>query len=152
MALNSAIDGRECPTTAIAQEHSTALFVPSELLLPLLSRHPDLNQKFLSCCSECMRDLIKQVEVLSLGSVRSRLCGHLLDLFAEAGVAPDERFRLPTTRAGLAQQIGTVREVATRRLRALHDAAVIHIDGRWLTVLDWDQLRAFAGRNRAGCQ
>jgi CRP/FNR family transcriptional regulator len=132
-------DGSTYPATAIAASAVTcAVFSREALQRALLAR-----------LAGRVRHVIERLDGAQARTVGQRLSRHLVGRFRTAGAAP---FDLGGTQTAVAEELGTVREVLVRELRALRDAGAIAPvgRGRW-RVVDEDRLRHRAGlRGREG--
>jgi len=117
--------------------------VPASDFLRLVDECPELARVLLE---DFACRLSRLAEDLSLRTVRGRLARFLLEHAegreGEAGTAPVLR---RWTQEEIAAQIGTVREVVARTLRAFAEAGLLKIEGHWLILLDREGLEAEAG-------
>lgn len=116
--------------------------------LRLVDECPELARVLLEDFARRLDRLSHLVEDLSLRTVRGRLARFLLERAegekeAEAGAATVVR---RWTQEEIAAQIGTVREVVARTLRAFADAGLLKIEGHRIILLDREGLEAEAGR------
>lgn len=122
--------------------------VPVPDFLRLVNECPELTRVLLEDFARRLDRLSRLVEDLSLRTVRERLARFLLEHAegkkgAEAGAATLVR---RWTQEEIAAQIGTVREVVARTLRAFADAGLLKIEGHRIILLDREGLEKEAGR------
>ncbi len=120
--------------------------VPVSDFLRLVDECPELARVLLEDFARRLDRLSCLVEDLSLRTVRERLARFLLEHAegreGEAGTAAVLR---RWTQEEIAAQIGTVREVVGRTLRAFADAGLLKIEGHRIILLDREGLEAEAG-------
>ncbi len=124
--------------TAEAVDRATLHVIPCEDLIRLVTTSPELALVLLRDFAERLDQLTDLVEDLSLRTVRGRLARFLLEQ-AEAG-AVTRRW----TQEEMAAQLGTVREMVGRTLRAFTDAGLIKFDRQRIELLDRKGLEAEA--------
>lgn len=133
---------RRYPATAIVSKDATCFVVPSEAATRLLSECPSFSRFLLERAAQRVEKLVKRLEAQTLGAVRSRVAASLLGIISEAGSSTVE---LPTPQAEWAEDLGTVREVLSRELKALCDQGLVRrVDRGRLRVLDEDGLERVA--------
>lgn len=115
--------------------------------LRLVDECPELARVLLEDFARRLDRLSRLVEDLSLRTVRGRLARFLLE-HAEGreGESGAEAVLRRWTQEEIAAQIGTVREVVARTLRAFAEAGLLKIDGHRIILLDREGLEAEAGR------
>ncbi|MDQ2799546.1 MAG: Crp/Fnr family transcriptional regulator [Armatimonadota bacterium] len=134
-------DGGNYPYSAEAAQNDTILwFVPRDRFREILHHSPEIAERALLALGVRLRRMVQIAEAQSLYSVRARLVVYLLE--TAQGRAS---FRLEETNEAIAGHLGTVREVVSRTLRTLKDADVIGLRGRWVTVINREELRRIAG-------
>lgn len=122
--------------------------VPVPDFLRLVDECPELARVLLEDFARRLDRLSHLVEDLSLRTVRGRLARFLLEHAeggkgAEAGAATAVR---RWTQEEIAAQIGTVREVVARTLRAFAEAGLLRIEGHRIILLDREGLEKEAMR------
>jgi len=112
--------------------------VPCQRLRELMSEHHDLALAALKYLASEVRRLSDMVEGLALHTVRTRLARFLL---AQAdGALPPQRW----TQEEIASQIGTVREMVGRTLRALAADGLIRRERGRVAIMNRDGLEGEA--------
>lgn len=121
------------PATAIAAEPTTCLILSHDAVRMAMAVDPGLAFFLLERLSQRVQSLVERVDQIAAHSVQARLAHYLL-LRSEtvASSRPcsgtvDHRpaFSLGMTQTALAEELGTVREVVVRSLRALRDLGAI---------------------------
>lgn len=115
--------------------------LPVPDFLRLVDEYPELARVLLKDFARRLDHLTRLVEDLSLRTVRERLARFLLEHAGEeAAVA--RRW----TQEEIAAQIGTVREVVARTLRAFADTGLLKIEGHRIILLDRERLEEETGK------
>jgi CRP/FNR family transcriptional regulator len=137
-------DGGNYPASASAVEDAEALFVSRVDLRAICLEHPEVSLKMLQVVGGRLRRLVGIIEELSFTTVRHRLIAWLLRTARAEGKNTDRglTFLLTTNHQDLASQIGTVRELVSRNLARLQAQSFIEMNGREITVLDYEGLEA----------
>ena len=137
-------DGGNYPYSAEATQADTAVwFVPRDRFREVMRADPEIAERALLALGVRLRQMVQIAEAQSLYTVRARLAAHLLEV-----AGGRETFRLGETNEAISGQLGTVREVVSRTLRTLKEAKVIGLRGRWVDVLDGEELRRIAGTDQ----
>ncbi len=121
---------------AICEVDTRLAFLPRPLFSALLSSSPAFREYVFSAFAERMHSMMHLLEQVAFVRVETRLAGALLKL-AEGGV-------VHATHAELATQIGSVREVVSRRLDALAKRGFVQLDRGSVTLSNPAALLAFA--------
>lgn len=133
------------PGTAIAAEQTRVLLLPGDALRRELRGNGDLAALFLSRLARRTREIIGRFDSVAHSTVLRRVARHLVDRHAATRGA-GRAFSLGMTLVELAEELGTVKEVVVRELRALRRLRLIEPAGRGLyRVADLPALRGIAG-------
>ena len=137
-------DGGNYPYSAEAAQADTAVWaVPRDRFREVMRAHPEIAERALLALGVRLRQMVQIAEAQSLYTVRARLAAYLL------GVGRGRTaFRLEETNEAISSHLGTVREVVSRTLRTLKEAKVIGLSGRWIEVLDGEELHRIAGADQ----
>ena len=138
--------GGEYPATAIAATETRCAVIGKETLRTMMVDDPQLSWRLLEKLARRVRGLVERVDALATQDVAARLAAHILARTAAAGGR--EVATLDGTQADLAEELGTVREVVVRQLRALERDGVM----RRLTRGRYEILRLDALREAAGAE
>jgi len=128
------------PATTTALEATDVWVIPSEEILSLVKRFPDLALAIISILSERIVKYIELVEDLSLRSVDERLASTLL---RNAELMDGEMVvqrRAWTTLDEMAVRLGTVRDVLSRAMKTLELEGYIMVDKQKIVIVDVNEL------------
>lgn len=128
--LVSALDGGDNVATLDALSEATIYVVPCRAFQRIVAEHQEVSLAVSQYLAGEVRRLSDMVESLALHTVRSRLARFLLE--RAEGKAPAQRW----TQEEIASQIGTVREMVGRTLRAFADAGWIRRERGRIVVVD----------------
>jgi CRP/FNR family transcriptional regulator len=138
--------GGVLPGTAIAAEPSVCAIFPKEALRAAIAANPDVAFALLARLALRVRELVGRLDQVASNSVAARLAGYLLRRGDERGSAV---VSLGMTQSQLAEELGTVREVIVRELRALRTAGIIQPSrGGGVEILDAARLSERAAQLR----
>jgi CRP-like cAMP-binding protein len=143
----SAIDGHARSATASALTPVEVLAVPCAAFIELMHRHPPLMYQLLVSVVGRLRGSVRRQLEHGTGDAMGRLCGRLMELADEYGEAGDDgciELRLPVSQTDLAAWTGQSREAVVKALRDLRRLGWITSQGRRITVVSADRLRARA--------
>ena len=124
------------PGTATALEAVDAWAIPSQTLLTLVKRYPELALAIIHKLSERVLHYIGLVEDLSLRSVEARLAHTLLrnaELLEGQVVVPRRDW---TTLDEMAVRLGTVRDVLGRAMKTLEVEGYLKVEKQIIIILD----------------
>jgi len=127
------------PAYAEPLEPTTLLFFPKDQFLQLLHSQSRIAINMIGGLSRFLRQFASQIEELTFKDVPARLARYLLDLAGEAS-----EFSLPISKSQLASNLGTVSETLSRTFRKLSDEGYIQVDGKQITIRDFDLLTDLA--------
>jgi len=138
----SVFDGGPCPATAVAQEPSTVIMVPTAAVWRCLREDPESAASSLKVMASRLRVLVALISDLSHLDVTARVAKTLLAQHRSVG-----RTSFTVNQSDLAALTGTSREVAARGLKRLEDAGAIARRRSIVEVIDAAVLeRAADGR------
>jgi CRP-like cAMP-binding protein len=138
-------EGGGYPATAVAASQTTCLVVGRDAIGAAMRSDPELAWRFLARLAGRVRTLVERVDQLAARSVPQRLAALLVGRRLESP-ASDRSITLGGTQQEIAEELGTVREVVVRAVRALRDAGAIQPLGRGrYEVRDLRRLREIAG-------
>jgi CRP-like cAMP-binding protein len=135
--------GGRYPATAIAAEPTRCLFLPEAAVRRAIAVDPALAFFFLQRLSHRIENLVERVDRLTVSSVQTRLAHFILQRYRATIALPKSRsksdkavFSLGMTQTALGEELGTVREVVVRALRALRQSGAIESvgDGKYRVV------------------
>lgn len=142
------------PATAIAAEPTRCLFLSHSAVREVMSADPEVALYFLRRLSLRVKSLVERMDENAATSVQTRLARFILQRSEKtggtsrlgAGARRSTVFSLAMTQSALAEELGTVREVVVRALRALRELGAIERtgDGKY-RIGDLAVLKAIAG-------
>jgi CRP/FNR family transcriptional regulator len=135
------------PADARAVESSQVLLVQKSGFLALLQRQPDLALRMLASMSLHLRELVGQLEDLTLKDVETRLANWLIKRCPKPDSAQPVQIELKTTKRVLAAELGTISETFSRTLAKFREQKLIAVKGKSLTVLSPAALGQLLRRN-----
>ncbi len=138
------------PADARAVESSQVLLVHKAGFLWLLRRQPELALRMLAAMSAHLRDLVTQLEDLTMRDVETRLANWLLKRCPRPDSDQPLSIELKTTKRVLAAELGTVSETFSRTLARFRQQRLIAVKGKTLTVVSPARLADLLRRNLGG--
>jgi len=136
--------GGRYPATAIAAEPTRCLFLPEAAVRRAIAVDPALAFFFLKRLSHRIENLVEKVDRITVSSVQTRLAQFILERHQATIASSRSRaksgkgavFSLGMTQTALGEEVGTVREVVVRGLRALRLSGAIESvgDGKYRVV------------------
>lgn len=124
---------------AITATTSEVVLIPRGLFLTLMEDDAAFRGYVFSAFATRMQSMMHLLEMLAFRRIESRLAGALLDRMMMSG-----QVNIQATHQELATQIGSVREVVSRRLEAFSRAGMVSTDRGIVTLLDTNALRRLA--------
>jgi CRP/FNR family transcriptional regulator len=114
--------------------------------MEFLRANPDAALAALKVLASRLRKVTLRLEGVTLQDVGQRLAQLLLERAARAEPSNGKiSFILKEPHQRIAATLGTVREVIARQLRRFANEGLIEVNGRNITILDADRLRARIG-------
>ena len=134
--------GGAYPATATAAEPVRCAVLTADVVERLLGEEPEFARFALRRMARRARVVLERLDELSDYTGTARVAGFLRALADETR---SSELRLGVSQAALAEQLGTVREVLVRSLRALCDEGAIRRTGRSrFAIVDEHRLRDLA--------
>lgn len=136
------------PADTRALEDSVVILIHREPFLEHLRRHSELALRMLASLSRHLHELVGTIESYKLRDAESRLVHWLLERCGKEEAA--SQITMNTTRAVLAEELGTRPETLSRIFAKLRGLELITTEGRHIQVPDPVGLRNFmntAGKN-----
>lgn len=129
-------DRKGYPATFVAESECVVVSLPRKDLMALLSTHPEACLSIVGGLAQRLRMMEALVAQMSFEDTAHRLWDFLYERSENCGCRKFPRALEPIpTRERIANAIGTVREVVSRRLSALVDSGHIRIEGRRMVLL-----------------
>lgn len=135
------------PSTVVAEESTTVLFIDKAQIKQLCLKYPQIALAALKVLATRLRRCSDLVESLSLHEVDQRLAKFLLTEAKLHGKYINNNLvvDLVLTHQQIAARIGSVREVISRALNRLQQNALIIVNGRQILIPDEKTLSSYAG-------
>ena len=135
------------PADARALEASQVLLVRKDGILVLLMKQPDLALRMLGSMSNHLRELVGQLDDLTLKDVETRLANWLLKRCPDPQSDQPVRVELTMTKRVLAAELGTVSETFSRTLAKLRIQKILTVKGKTFVIHSPAKLRSLLGKN-----
>ena len=120
---------------------SVILLVPRATLIEAAAAHPACGLQLAVSLSRGIASLTDDIHAYSLHSGRQRVANYLMHV-ASSNVTRGRPFPLPAKKSIIASRLGLTPEYFSRMLHELIVARAIAVEGRQITILDPDALRA----------
>lgn len=134
--------GTTYPATAIASSRTVCVAITRDGLLAAIHEDPELALSLMGRLAARVRHVMGRLDALAGRTVSARLAAYLLERHARTGA---DVFTLGGSHSVVAEELGTVREVVGRNLRALQDRGFIAIGANGgMRVIDPAGLRVAA--------
>lgn len=138
---------RGYPADARVLEPSSILTIQKAGFVELLKQRPELALRMLASMSVHLRQLVGQLEDMTMRDVETRLANWLLKQCPNPECAAPFTVELRGTKRALAAELGTVSETFSRTLAKLRELGLLEVDGPRITLLDPPRLKALLRRN-----
>lgn len=125
--------GHGYPANCQATADSELAFFPKDEFLALVTRYPQIALKIMGGLASWLREFTVKLEDLSLKEVPTRLAEYLL---LQSRRWDSAQITLPTSKAELAKELGTIPETLSRNFKKLKDAGLIAVSGKQISILD----------------
>ncbi len=132
--------GKPYILSAVALADSMLLTIEKTVLLDELERQPLLARKMLAGLSQRLHAFVSDVKSYSLHSGTQRVIGYLLQAGEVAGSA---ELRLEVSKNVIASRLNLTPEHFSRILHDLTARDLIEVDGRKITILNEEGIRAY---------
>ena len=134
--------GTPCPVTAQFLEDGLLLQVEASAIDRAMADDPAFARRLLAGLSMRLHSLIRDVERYSIESSTQRALGYLLQ-YADPEQGAHQVVTLPVNKNLIASRLNLTPETFSRVLHQLSDAGLLAVNGRDITLLDLDKVRAF---------
>ena len=114
MSINCGLHELKSSFKAIAEEDSTAILLPTSMILDLQRAYPSFNAFVLSLYQKRFDDILDAYNALAFQSLDERLLS-----FLHAKVRATGQKKISTTHQSLGDELGTARETVSRMLKKL---------------------------------
>ena len=131
------IGKEEYPAEAVIEEDVTALMIPDSDFRQALLDSEEFRQFVFQGFSRRLCAIVSRMENVALKTIDQRLAYQLLK--------GDDDSRSNITHQVLAAEIGTAREVVSRKLKRFESEGLIRSSRGWIEILDRKNLQAMSG-------
>ena len=145
-----AIGENNHPSYAQALETAMVCEIPFNNLDNLLDQLPKLRQQLMRLMSQDISGDQQMMLLLNRKTAEEKLAAFLTNLaqrFANRGFSRKE-FRLTMTRGEIGNYLGLTVETISRLLGRFHKDDLIHVDGKVLTITNFDEVSRVAGMEK----
>ncbi|MDP2784912.1 MAG: Crp/Fnr family transcriptional regulator [Sulfurimicrobium sp.] len=122
------------PARGVAEGSLSAVVVPRALFSLLIEQHPPFRAYIFNLFGERLADLMQLVEEVAFRKLDQRLAALLLS----------KGENIHATHQGLADELGSVREIISRLLKNFQDQGMLELGREQIRVLDAKALRSIA--------
>jgi CRP-like cAMP-binding protein len=137
LGINAVLNGSSYADTATALEDSRICLIPTEQLETILNLYPEVARKFIHILSRDNRAKEDQLLELAYHSVRKKMAGTLLRLYAQTHL---EDKQINITREDLAAMACMATETVSRTLTDFKEEQLIDKIGTRITVINHEGL------------
>ena len=132
--------------TIVALNEADLCVYPRPALEALLVRHPAAGRLLLRRTMATLAEVRRWMPMLARARAEARVAALLLDMARRDGVEADAAFRLPLSRAAMAEALGLAVETVSRHMTAFRQDGLIALSGlRGVRLLDQGRLAGIAG-------
>ena len=119
------------PVQAIAREDVTALVIPKQSVLRMLSMNQTLLKNYLDISADFASRLSKKLHFMSFRTIRQKLAVYILNL---SKIKQEDTIELDKTKSALAEYFGVSRQSLERELTNMQHDGLITSDKRKITI------------------
>jgi len=132
---------RSFPIFAQATADSKVLLVTRDAIFDILDNDVTVVRRMLAGISARNRQLVNDIESISLQNSTQRLIGYLLQISAES--PNPERVQLPANKLTIASLLNITPETLSRVMLRLQNAGLIEVNGKEIVITNVAGLRGF---------
>ncbi len=147
-----AIGDQHHPSYAQALETAMVCEIPFNSLDSLLDQVPKLRQQLMRLMSQDIHGDQQMMLLLNRKTAEEKLAAFITNLaqrFGSRGFSRKE-FRLTMTRGEIGNYLGLTVETISRLLGRFHKDELIHVDGKLITIANFEELSRIAGMAQIG--
>ncbi|WP_430455801.1 fumarate/nitrate reduction transcriptional regulator Fnr [Rheinheimera sp.] len=147
-----AIGDQQHPSYAQALETALVCEIPFNNLDSLLDQVPKLRQQLMRLMSQDIHGDQQMMLLLNRKTAEEKLAAFITNLaqrFGSRGFSRKE-FRLTMTRGEIGNYLGLTVETISRLLGRFHKDELIHVDGKLITIANFEELSRIAGMAQIG--
>lgn len=135
------LDQASFPIYAQATMDSNLLLVSKQAIFSLLERDTSVSRKMLAGLSMRNRQLVQDIESVTVLTCTQRLIGYLLQISSEA--TDSSHISLPANKGTIASLLNLAPETLSRILLKLQQEGLIEVRGKEITITDIHGLRHY---------
>lgn len=124
------------PVDIIANEQSTILTIPRDVLIYILQHSQVVLQNYLNAISSRTQFLSNKIRFLSFKTIREKIANYVLN----QAQRDSKTLVLNQTQSELADFFGVTRPSLARTLAEMEDEGLIRVERREITILDKEKL------------
>ncbi len=125
------------PVQAIAREDVTALVIPKQSVLRMLSMNQNLLKNYLDISADFASRLSKKLHFMSFRTIRQKLAVYILNL---SKMKQEDTIELDKTKTALAEYFGVSRQSLERELSNMQHDGLLTADKKMITITDKNRL------------
>lgn len=125
------------PVQAIAREDVTALVIPKQSVLRMLSMDQNLLKNYLDISADFASRLSKKLHFMSFRTIRQKLAVYILNL---SKMKQEDTIELDKTKSALAEYFGVSRQSLERELSNMQHDGLLTADKKMITITDKNRL------------
>ncbi|WP_348728371.1 fumarate/nitrate reduction transcriptional regulator Fnr [Rheinheimera texasensis] len=147
-----AIGDQQHPSYAQALETAMVCEIPFNNLDQLLDQVPKLRQQLMRLMSQDIHGDQQMMLLLNRKTAEEKLAAFITNLaqrFGSRGFSRKE-FRLTMTRGEIGNYLGLTVETISRLLGRFHKDELIHVDGKLISITNFEELSRVAGMAQIG--
>jgi CRP-like cAMP-binding protein len=124
------------PVDIIANEASTIMVIPRDVLIFLLQHSQVVLKNYLNTISSRTQFLSNKIRFLSFKTIREKMANYILTNMAKES----KLFTLPQSQTEMADFFGVTRPSLARTLSEMEAAGILRAERREITILDKEKL------------
>jgi CRP/FNR family transcriptional regulator, dissimilatory nitrate respiration regulator len=132
---------RSFPIYAQATMDAKVLLITREAIFNILDNDVTVVRRMLAGISARNRQLVNDIESISLQNSTQRLIGYLLQISTDS--PNPERVQLPANKLTIASMLNITPETLSRVMLRLHNAGLIEVNGKEIVITNVAGLRTF---------
>lgn len=125
------------PVQAIAREDVTALVIPKQSVLRMLSMNQTLLKNYLDISADFASRLSKKLHFMSFRTIRQKLAVYILNL---SKIKQEDTIELDKTKSALAEYFGVSRQSLERELSNMQHDGLLTADKKMIRITDKNRL------------
>lgn len=125
------------PVQAIAREDVTALVIPKQSVLRMLSMNQTLLKNYLDISADFASRLSKKLHFMSFRTIRQKLAVYILNL---SKMKQEDTIELDKTKSALAEYFGVSRQSLERELSNMQHDGLLTADKKMITITNKNRL------------